>query len=213
MKNAMNILDELVSRYPVLLSIRKSIEGAYLSLRDCYENKGTLLICGNGGSSADSAHIVGELMKGFLSKREISSDFKHLLSSLGGDRGISMSGRLQKALPAISLGAHQSLISAVSNDIGSDLVYAQQVLGYGSKGDVLLGISTSGNAENVINAMIVAKASGLTVIGLTGVSGGQMKSFCDITIQVPESSVPVIQELHLPVYHALCAMLEAYFFD
>jgi len=213
MKNTINVLDELVSRYPVLLPIRNSIEEAFRSLRDCYENRGKLLICGNGGSSADSSHIVGELMKGFLSKREISADFKHLLSSLGGDRGISISGRLQKALPAISLGAHQSLISAVSNDIGSDLVYAQQVLGYGSKGDVLLGISTSGNAENVINAMIVAKASGLTVIGLTGASGGQMKSFCDITIQVPEQSVPVIQELHLPVYHALCAMLEAYFFD
>lgn len=207
-----DILDEFVSRYPVLSVSRDVVEKAYNALIKCYENGGKLLVCGNGGSAADSSHIVGELMKGFLKKRELSFDFKEKLMALDAERGTLMSTKLQGALPALSLSSHYSLTSAVSNDLGGDLIYAQQVLGYGRRGDVLLGISTSGNAENVVNAMIAAKASGLKVIGLTGASSGMIKAFCDIIITVPADKVHFVQELHLPVYHALCAMVEEFFY-
>ena len=205
-------LIRLTERYPDLKTCREDIEAAYILLKTSYEQNGKLLICGNGGSSADASHITGELMKGFLNKRELPSKLKQLLSEYGGKRGVFLSQRLQQALPTISLGAHQSLLSAVANDLGADLVYAQQVMGYGQKGDVLLGISTSGNAENVISAAVAAKAAGLKVIGLTGESGGNLKEFCDVAVCVPSSHVPDVQELHLPVYHTLCAMLETYFF-
>ncbi len=213
MKIIKKILDDLVSRYPVLNICSDSIEKASDVLIECYENDGKLLICGNGGSAADSSHIVGELMKGFLKKRELPSDFKEKLVSIDAERGEHLGTKLQGALPAVSLSSHHSLISAVSNDMDGDLVFAQQVIGYGQKGDVLLGISTSGNAENVIKAAIAAKAKGMKVIGLSGTSGGNLKKFCDIAITVPSDSVPLVQELHLPVYHTLCAMVEEYFYS
>lgn len=213
MKIIKKILDDLVSRYPVLNICSDSIEKASDVLIECYENDGKLLICGNGGSAADSSHIVGELMKGFLKKRELPSDFREKLVSIDAERGEYLGTKLQGALPAVSLSSHHSLISAVSNDMDGDLVFAQQVIGYGQKGDVLLGISTSGNAENVIKAAIAAKAKEMKVIGLSGISGGNLKKFCDIAITVPSDSVPLVQELHLPVYHTLCAMVEEYFYS
>ena len=206
------ILNDLITRYPVLNACRDSITQAAALLIDCYENNRKLLVCGNGGSAADSSHIVGELMKGFLKKREISREFRQQLASVDAVRGEYLGIKLQGALPAISLSSHTSLISAVLNDMEGSLVFAQQVIGYGQEGDVLLGISTSGNAEDVINAAVAAKAKGMKVIGLSGSSGGKLKKFCDSMISVPSDSVPLVQELHLPVYHALCAMIEEHFY-
>ena len=206
------ILNDLITRYPVLNACRDSITQAAALLIDCYKNNKKLLVCGNGGSAADSSHIVGELMKGFLKKREISREFRQQLASVDAVRGEYLGIKLQGALPAISLSSHTSLISAVLNDMEGSLVFAQQVIGYGQEGDVLLGISTSGNAEDVINAAVAAKAKGMKVIGLSGSSGGKLKKFCDNMISVPSDSVPLVQELHLPVYHALCAMIEEHFY-
>ncbi len=206
------ILNDLITRYPVLNACRDSITQAAALLIDCYENNKKLLVCGNGGSAADSSHIVGELMKGFLKKREISRELRQQLASVDAARGEHLGIKLQGALPAISLSSHNSLISAVLNDMEGSLVFAQQVIGYGQEGDVLLGISTSGNAEDVINAAVAAKAKGMKVIGLSGSSGGKLKKFCDIMISVPSDSVPLVQELHLPVYHALCAVIEEHFY-
>lgn len=205
-------LIELINRYPQLGSVKNEIQKAAECLVTCYKQGGKVLVCGNGGSSSDSDHIVGELMKGFENRRPVADQLKKNLSDFGGERGAWLAEKLQQGLPAISLSSHTALISAVSNDIGADIVYAQQVTGYGNKGDVLIGISTSGNAQNVIDAIITAKAKGMAVIGLTGESGGKMKSYCDILINVPGKRTPLIQELHLPVYHTLCLMVENYFF-
>ena len=171
------------------------------------------MVCGNGGSAADSEHIVGELMKGFLKKRQISEKEKDKLKSLFPGEWDYLSKNLQGALPAISLVSHPALSSAFINDVAADMVFAQQVYGYAKAGDVLLGISTSGNAKNVANAVMVARAAGMKTIGLTGGKGGFLQSLCDVTIRVPADETFKIQEYHLPVYHALCAMLEEEFFD
>ena len=179
----------------------------------CFENRHKLLICGNGGSASDSEHIVGELMKSFAYHRTLSDDIKTKLIAAFADKGAYLAEKLQPALPAISLTCHSALNTAFANDVDPNLVFAQQVMGYGAKGDVLLGISTSGNAENVINAMVTARALGLRTIGLTGKSGGKLKEYCEVAIRVDGSETAEIQELHLPVYHALCKMLELKFFD
>jgi D-sedoheptulose 7-phosphate isomerase len=212
MNKKTNILSDLFKRYPNLVICENSLIEAYEVISRSYENNGKLLICGNGGSSADSDHIVGELMKGFLKKRTLSDNIKKAISDIDIQRGVKISERLQGSLPAISLSQHSSLITAISNDIGSDIIFAQQVMGYGKPDDVICGISTSGNAENIINAFIVAKAIGMKTIAMTGQSGGLLKDYSDIIIQVPEKSTPDVQELHLPLYHALCAMLEDRFF-
>jgi D-sedoheptulose 7-phosphate isomerase len=171
-----------------------------------------MLVSGNGGSAADADHIVGELMKGFLIPRRISDELGGKLIEIAGDDGRKISEKLQNALPTISLTNHNSLNTAFSNDVDGDMCFAQQTLGYGVKGDVFLGISTSGNSKNVLYAAIVAKAIDLKVIALTGVGGGRLAQIADVTIAVDEKETYKVQELHLPVYHCLCMMLEQRFF-
>ena len=207
------ILNELVTRYPLLSGVKDRIASASDSLISSFRDGGKLLICGNGGSSSDSGHIAGELMKGFESKRPVSQSFKKDLVAAGGERGQYLAERLQLGLPVISLSAHDALITAVANDTDPSLIFAQQIMAYGKKGDVLLAISTSGNSRNIIDAIITARARGLSIIGMTGESGGMMKSHCDIVINVPGTRTLFIQELHFPVYHALCLMIEKHFFE
>lgn len=209
-----NQLDILITRYPVLATCRDSISSAYEVLEKCFETGHKLLVAGNGGSCADSEHIVGELMKGFKLPRKCSAEFADKLKSIDEVRGAELAEKLQGGLPAIALDGHQGLNTAYINDVagGGLLTYAQQVYGYGKEGDVLLGISTSGNSKNVMNATVVARAIGMKVIGLTGEKGGELAKVADIVIRVPETETYMIQELHLPVYHCLCLMLEDRFF-
>lgn len=206
------ILDDLLKRYPLLEAVKNEIFKAGQSLIDCYENKGKVLVCGNGGSCSDSDHIVGELMKGFEHKRPIDDGLKNQLMEIGGERGAYLAVKLQCALPAISLTAQNALITAVANDTDANLIFAQQVVGYGNSGDVLIAISSSGNSQNVLDAIVTAKAKGLFVIGLTGESGGKMSAMCDVLVNVPGTRTASVQEFHLPVYHALCVMVETHFF-
>lgn len=205
-------IKELIKRYPQLSAIENEISKASECLINCFKGGGKLLVCGNGGSSSDSDHIVGELLKGFEQKRPVTEIMKNELIEFGRERGAYLSEKLQQGLPAISLSAHTALITAVANDTDPDLIFAQQVAGYGNKGDVLIGISTSGNSQNVIDAIITAKAKGMAVIGFTGENGGKMRSFCDILINVPGTRTAFIQELHLPVFHAICLTVEDAFF-
>ncbi len=208
----MNYLEELLTRYPVLTSVKDEIKEAYEILENCYKNGGKLLIAGNGGSCADAEHIVGELMKGFVKPRSVSRDFAQKLLEADPVRGKELADKLQGGLPAIALTGHPGLSTAYLNDVDGSLIYAQQTYGYGKKGDVLLGISTSGNSKNIMYAMTAARAIGMKTIGLTGKDGGQLKETADVSIVVPEKETYKIQELHLPVYHALCLMLEERFF-
>lgn len=210
-KQEQDILDELIARYPVLDVCRNSIQDVFELMVDCYKHGGKLLLAGNGGSAADSGHIVGELMKSFRLKRPISDDLRKRLISIDSRRGGILAAKLESPLEAISLVEHQALTTAFSNDVDASLSYAQQLLGYGKKGDVFLGISTSGNSTNIIDAAIVAKALNLMVIGLTGESGGHLVDISDIIIRVPADETFKIQELHLPVYHCICLMLESFF--
>ena len=204
--------DALLERYPELLIASNDIEEAFQLLKVSFETGGKLLVCGNGGSAADSDHIVGELMKSFSLSRAICKELQFELTSNFGDQGRYLATKLEGALPAISLNCHNALNSAFSNDVDAELIFAQQVVGYGKEKDVLMGISTSGNAKNVLSAMIVAKARGMKVIGLTGRDGGRFKEHCDVLINVGGDCTPMIQELHLPVYHTLCEMMEYHFF-
>lgn len=206
-------LDELTERYPGLGAIRIELEEAYEVLRECYASGGKLLAAGNGGSCADAEHIVGELMKGFVKRRELSKEMKEALRTSDPELGEVLSGCLQQALPAIALTGHPGLSTAFANDVNADMTYAQQVMGYGKAGDVFLGITTSGNSINVLYAAAAARARGMKVIGLTGRDGGKLRERSDVCLIVPEQETFKIQELHLPVYHALCLMLEDHFFD
>ncbi len=206
------ILDDLIKRYPPLETLKDKISDAGQALISCYENKGKVLVCGNGGSCSDSDHIVGELMKGFEHRRPVDEQLKNKLLEIGGERGQFLSEKLQIGLPAISLTAHTALITAVANDNDASVIFAQQVVGYGNSGDILIAISSSGNSQNVVDAILVAKAKGLKVIGLTGESGGKMMGLCDVLINVPGKRTASVQEFHLPVYHALCVMVESHFF-
>lgn len=207
-------LNRLIERYPVLEAISEDIFKAYEITAESYRNNGKLLACGNGGSAADSDHIVGELMKGFMKKRLISKEEHEIIKSTAGDeKGRYIADHLQGALPAIALTQHAALSTAFLNDVAPDMIFAQQVYGYGVKGDVLIGLSTSGNSGNVVNAVMVAKAKGLKTIGLTGQGGGKLAELCDVAIKVPAAITPDIQELHLPIYHTLCCMLEEEFFQ
>jgi D-sedoheptulose 7-phosphate isomerase len=207
-----NMVDELVTRYPVLSSNREDIINAYEILVASYENGGKLLVAGNGGSASDADHIVGELMKGFLLPRNISDELSEKLVEIAGDDGKELSEKLQNALPTISLTNHNSLNTAFSNDVDGNMCFAQQTFGYGVEGDAFLGISTSGNSKNVLYAAMVAKAKDLKVIALTGAGGGKLAELADVTIAVDEKETYKIQELHLPIYHCLCMMLEKRFF-
>jgi D-sedoheptulose 7-phosphate isomerase len=206
------ILDTLLERHPELNATSKNIDEAFQLLKDSFKLGGKLLVCGNGGSAADSDHIVGELMKSFSIQRVLPEKLQTELESNFDQQGQYLASKLEGALPAISLNSHNALNSAFANDVDAELIFAQQVVGYGTDKDVLLGISTSGNAKNVVSAMIVAKAAGMKVIGLSGRDGGEFSKYCDVLINVGGDLTPQIQELHLPVYHALCEMLEYHFF-
>ena len=203
-----NILKQLVARHKNLIHLKEPIRKAAELLVETYQNGGKVLVCGNGGSSADAGHIVGELMKSFEAKRPLQPEVRQKLKTLFGERGSLLVEKLQQGLPTISLSEHTSLITAISNDLGGDFIFAQQVAGYGNTGDVLFALSTSGNAQNVMDALMVARAKGLKTIGMTGETGGKLKKFCDVLINVPEKRTAFVQELHLPVYHALCMMVE-----
>ena len=205
-------LDDLNRRYPVLVESKKEIFDAYQMMRKCYQIGGKLLIAGNGGSSGDSEHIAGEIMKRFQRPRPIAPEFAERLRDIDEKRGSQLAYNLEQPLMAIPLVAHESLVTAYMNDVDSIGVFAQQLLGYGRKGDVFLGISTSGNSQNILNAAVVAKALEVNVIALTGRSGGELADIADIAVKVPEDETYKIQELHLPVYHCWCMMLEEYFF-
>ena len=205
-------LDTLTERYAELKVCKTEILEAYEALERCFASGNKLLVCGNGGSAADSEHIVGELMKGFVKKRTLGNDMAACLEKTDKDYGAELSKQLQGALPAIALDGHPGLTTAYMNDCNPKLCFAQQVYGYGNKGDVLLAISTSGNSENIIYAAVTAKAKGLTVIGLTGNKDSKLSAKADICIKAPSETTHVIQELHLPIYHCLCLMLEERFF-
>lgn len=213
-RGVLKYADELIARYPVLAACRGQIEKTYAVLEKCFATGGKVLIAGNGGSCADGEHIVGELMKSFRLPRKCSPAFAVRLKEIGGARGEELAEKLQGGLPAIALTGHPGLSTAYINDIpgGGLFTYAQQAYVYGNAGDVFWGISTSGNSKNVMNAAVVARAKGLKVIGLTGAEGGELGAFCDAAIRVPETETFRIQELHLPVYHCLCLMLEERFF-
>ena len=210
--NIQKHIDLLVQRYPVLDICKEDIEKAYRILEECYTHDGKLLIAGNGGSAADSEHIAGELMKRFKTPRPVPADFAKKLQEVDSVRGSELAKNLERGLMAIPLVAHEALTTAYINDVDGLGVFAQQLYGFGRPGDVFLGISTSGNSKNIMSATVVARALGLKVIGLTGAKGGELASVANVAIRVPETETFMIQELHLPVYHCLCLMLEGRFF-
>lgn len=209
---AIRELNTLVERYPALNECQSSIALAYTILKTSYDADGKLLVCGNGGSCADAEHIVGELMKGFRRKRAVSPAFAEKLCAVNGEDGAALAANLEGGLPAIALGAHTALNTAFANDKNADMIFAQEVMGYGRAGDVLLGISTSGNSKNVIYALETARAKGMKTIVLTGKDGGKAVQYADAAIIVPSNETYKIQEYHLPIYHALCLMLEETYF-
>lgn len=206
------ILSSMTTRYPELINCLSDIELGFELLNHSFNQGNKLLLCGNGGSAADCEHVVGELMKGFVSNRPLSTLISDRFEREFPGEGIHLADKLQGALPAISLVSHSALISAYANDVDPEMVFAQQVYGYGRTGDVLIAFSTSGNSTNILRALQVAKVQGLKTIGFTGDSGGKLKSLCDVTICVPWEKTLDIQERHLPIYHALCMMIEEAFF-
>jgi D-sedoheptulose 7-phosphate isomerase len=211
-KRVETFLDDLIERYGALDACREAIAAAFEMMRACYARQRKLLVCGNGGSAADAEHVVGELMKEFLLKRRMPADEARRLIESVPKVGNDLAAGLQRALPAISLVSQSALLTAFANDVNTDMAFAQQVYGYGKPGDVLLAISTSGNSDNICNAAYVAKAVGVESVALTGGDGGRLRAICDVSICVPQQQTYRIQELHQPVYHALCAMLEEEFF-
>ncbi|MBQ7619510.1 MAG: SIS domain-containing protein [Treponema sp.] len=207
----MDYIKELIERYPALAVCEKDIRAAASAIIDSYKAGGKLIVAGNGGSAADSDHITGELLKSFVKKRKPDQKFLDALSAIDPDTGSYLSDKLQGSLPAIALTNNSALMTASLNDVDGNVLFAQQVMGFGKKGDVFLGISTSGNSKDVIYALAVAKALGVKTVALTGKTGGKCKELADISIVVPENETFKIQELHLPVYHALCLTIEEYF--
>lgn len=205
-------IELLVERYPSLAPIKDDIVAAYLLLAESYQNGGKLLIAGNGGSAADAEHMVGELMKSFKLRRKVENDFAQKPVAEDQELGKVLAENLQGALPAIALDGHLSLSTAYMNDCEPLLCFAQQVNGFGRPGDVFVGISTSGNSKNVLYAAVAARAKGMKVLGLTGANDSKLKELSDVCIQVPQTETYMVQELHLPIYHCLCLMLEDKFF-
>lgn len=205
-------IDLLMQRYPALEVCKKSIIEGYQLIESSYSHDGKLLIAGNGGSASDSEHIAGELMKRFNRPRPIPTEFANKLKQIDPVRGEQLSNNLERGLMAIPLVAHEALTTAYINDVDGNGVFAQQLYGYGRRGDVFLGISTSGNSKNVISATVVARALGIKVIALTGNTGGELAKVADVAVIVPEKETYMIQELHIPIYHCWCLMLEEYFF-
>lgn len=205
-------IDHLIERYPVLAPMEEPLKAAVETIVNCYRKGGKLLICGNGGSAADAEHITGELMKGFLLPRHLGEEKRQKLMDACPEDAAYLIENLQEALPALSLVNQIALGTAFANDQAPDLVFAQQVFGLGREGDVLLAISTSGNSQNVLYAAQVARAFGISVISLTGMGGGKLRALTDILLAVPDKETYRIQELHLPIYHALCIAAEEEFF-
>lgn len=206
-------IDLLLKRYTQLESIKRDIIDAYLVMEECYAHDGQLLLAGNGGSAADCEHIVGELMKSFNMQRPVTREYAAKLREADYKRGTELAKKLERGLRAIPLGAYEALFTAYINDVDRDGVFAQQLLGFGRSGDVFLGISTSGNSTNILDAAIVARASGIKIIGLTGADGGELAEVSDVAVKVPATESYMIQELHVPVYHCWCLMLEEKFFS
>ena len=203
----------LIARYPMLEGCEDSIIRAYFLLEESYSKGNKLLVAGNGGSAADSEHIVGELMKGFKLPRKLDAEISQKLIDESEELGKTLVENLQGALPAIALDGHPALSTAYMNDCEPLLCFAQQVNGYGVEGDVFLGISTSGNSKNILYAAVTAHAKGMKVIGLTGAKDSKLETLSDVCIKAPQTETYMIQELHLPIYHCLCLMLEDRFFD
>lgn len=212
MEQRYNCLNNLIHRYQRLEVCKDDIFCAYNILEKCFKNGNKLLVAGNGGSAADALHIVGELMKSFVLPRRLSKDVCEQIDKRCEDADY-LKSHLQMAMPALALVNEIGLTTAYSNDVAPDLAFAQQVLGYGVAGDVFLGITTSGNSENIIYASQIARAKGMQVIGLTGTSGGKQDRVSDVCIKVPESETYKVQELHLPIYHAICLELEKQLFQ
>jgi len=206
------LYQDFFEQYPQLSVCASEICSAVEAICTCYRSGGKLLVCGNGGSASDAEHIVGELMNKFAIKRPAPVQMLNRLQESGVKNADYLFSKLEQGLAAISLVSQTSLMTAIINDIGADMVFAQQVYGYGRPGDVLLALSTSGKSPNVVNAVAVAKAVGMTSIGFTGENGGIMKDLCHITIRVPEIITCKVQQLHLPVYHLLCSLVENEFF-
>lgn len=202
------MLEELLTRYPILESCRAEIEQAADMMLATYQNGGKILVCGNGGSCADSDHIVGELMKGFLLLRKMNDEQQATFRKALGEDAENLIEKLQCGIPAISLPAQGAVLSAFVNDVDAELIYAQLVFGYAKEHDLLIGLSTSGNSKNVVAAAKVAKAMGIATLALTGERESKLSALCDCTVRVPETETFKVQELHLPVYHYLCATLE-----
>jgi phosphoheptose isomerase len=208
-----NYIEQMVVDEPALAGCRLAVLQAQDMLQTCVATGGKILVCGNGGSAADSEHIVGELMKGFHLKRPVDADFRRqLIEHLGDETAQDLADHLQGAIPAISLVSQSALLTAFMNDVDASMVFAQQVYGYGKSGDCLLGLSTSGNSRNIIKAVQVAAVCGMRTIGMTGENGGDLAPLCDVSIRVPSNSTPVVQQYHQWIYHALCAELERHFF-
>ena len=212
-ENALREIEVLIDRYPSLKPQAAAIKLSVETIVASFRGGGKLLTCGNGGSAADSQHIVGELMKGFVLRREIAPQLQRKLKESYPEESANYIANLQGALPAISLVNEVALTTAFGNDQASELAFAQQVLGYGRPGDVLLAITTSGNSPNVLHAARLARVLGVKVIGMTGRGGGKLRALSDVLIDVPSDVTYQIQELHLPVYHALCLATEAEMFD
>ena len=202
---------DLFQRYPCLAPLADVLAAAVETIVDCHARDGLVLLCGNGGSAADASHISSELLKGFLKRRPPASEQADALARELGDA--SLAAKLQRGVRAINLCDAASIITATANDLGPELIFAQQVFALGRPGDILIGLSTSGNAENVLRAMQTARAAGLTTIGFTGARPGRIDAFCDLIFKVPETETYRVQELHLPLYHALCAQVEALCFE
>lgn len=212
LENLQKNIDLLIERYPVLKSVEQDITEAYIIMEECYINGGKLLVAGNGGSAADAEHMVGELMKGFKLPRKLDSEMQNDLINQDKELGQVLAKNLQGTLPAIALDGHPALTTAYMNDCEPLLCFAQQVNGYGNKEDVFVSISTSGNSKNILYAAVTAKAKGMKVIGLTGEKESKLSEIADVCIRVPQTETYMVQELHLPVYHCLCLMLEERFF-
>lgn len=208
----MSYISDLISRYPALSVCEADIENACDVLQKCFASGGKVLLAGNGGSAADSDHITGELLKSFVLPRKIDSDFLADLEKIGSEYASYMKDKLEMALPAISLPSNTAAITANANDTDAALIFAQQIMGLGNKGDVYFAISTSGNSKNILFGAAVAKAKGLKIISLTGRDGGKLKNLSDVAIIAPEKETYKIQEFHLPIYHALCMEIEERFF-
>lgn len=202
-------MEKVTERYPVLACCEKEIQKAIDFIVSGYKNGGKVLACGNGGSAADCDHIVGELMKGFLSLRPLNNGEKKAFSDLG---HAEIAEKLQRGVPAISLCSQSGVLSAFANDVAPENVYAQLAFAYGTPNDTAICISTSGNSKNVVNAAVASKAKGVTVIGLTGKNSCKLDEICDVVIHVPETETYKVQELHLPVYHYICAEVERILF-